>query len=129
MNWSNVKLIFVREVRDQLRDRRTLFTIAVLPLLLYPLLGMSFLQVSQFMHEQPTRIWVVGAQDLPHDPPLLEETSFHSDLLSVDESRLMLLDVDNPAPGRDDAGQIRGVCAGADSERQVRGSGAISGRV
>ncbi len=39
MNWSNVKLIFLREVRDQLRDRRTLFTIAVLPLLLYPLLG------------------------------------------------------------------------------------------
>jgi len=28
MNWSNVKLIFLREVRDQLRDRRTLFTIA-----------------------------------------------------------------------------------------------------
>ena len=48
MNWSNVKLILVREVRDQLRDRRTLFMIAVLPLLLYPLLGMSFMQVAQF---------------------------------------------------------------------------------
>ena len=28
MTFSNVKLIFVREVRDQLRDRRTLFMIA-----------------------------------------------------------------------------------------------------
>ena len=55
MNWSNVKLILLREVRDQLRDRRTLFMIAVLPLLLYPLLGMSFFQVAQFMREQPTR--------------------------------------------------------------------------
>ena len=34
LNWRNVSLIFHREVRDQLRDRRTLFMIAVLPLLL-----------------------------------------------------------------------------------------------
>ena len=36
MNWSRVRLIFEREVRDQVRDRRTMFTIFVLPLLLYP---------------------------------------------------------------------------------------------
>ena len=35
-----VWLIYVREMRDQLRDRRTLFTIAVLPIMLYPLVGM-----------------------------------------------------------------------------------------
>ena len=34
MKWNNVKLIYSREIRDQLRDRRTLFMIAVLPLLL-----------------------------------------------------------------------------------------------
>ena len=51
MNHSNVKLIFLREMRDQLRDRRTLFLIAVLPLLLYPLLGMSFFQLSQFLRK------------------------------------------------------------------------------
>ena len=55
MNWHNVKLIFLREVRDQLRDRRTLFMIFVLPLLLYPLLGMSFFQVVQFMREHLPR--------------------------------------------------------------------------
>ena len=60
MNWTNVKLILVREVRDQLRDRRTLFMIAVLPLLLYPLLGMSFFQVAQFMRERPTKALIVG---------------------------------------------------------------------
>jgi len=53
---SNVKLIFLREVRDQLRDRRTLFIIAVLPIMLYPLLGMSFLQISHFRQEPPTRV-------------------------------------------------------------------------
>jgi len=36
---ANVKLIFLREFRDQLRDRRTLFTVLVLPNLLYPLMG------------------------------------------------------------------------------------------
>ena len=56
MNWNNVKLIFSREVRDQLRDRRTLFMIFVLPLLMYPLLGTSILQISQFLRAQPTRV-------------------------------------------------------------------------
>ncbi len=73
VNWSNVKLIWLREVRDQLRDRRTLFLIAVLPLLLYPLLGMSFIQVSQFLGEHPTRVLVVGLPDLPGLPPLIEK--------------------------------------------------------
>ena len=73
MNWSNVKLIWLREVRDQLRDRRTLFMIAVLPILLYPLLGMSFLQVAQFMQEHPTKVLVVGFKPTAGLPPLVEQ--------------------------------------------------------
>ena len=73
MNWTNVKLIFCREVRDQLRDRRTLFMIVVLPILLYPLMGTSFFQVAQFVREQPTTVLVVGQEQLPHNPPLLED--------------------------------------------------------
>ena len=63
MTLSNVKLIFAREVRDQLRDRRTLFMIAVLPIFLYPLLGISMLQVAQFVREQKTSVLVVGADN------------------------------------------------------------------
>ena len=73
MNWSNVKLIFQRELRDQLRDRRTLFTVCILPLVLYPLLGMSLIQVTQFMREHPTKIWVVGADNLPDAPALITD--------------------------------------------------------
>lgn len=98
MNWSNVKLIFLREVRDQLRDRRTLFTIAVLPLLLYPLLGMTFIQVSQFMHERPTEILVVGSEHLPDEPPLIDGDAFHADLCSADEARLLKLDTNDQIP-------------------------------
>jgi sodium transport system permease protein len=76
MNWSNVRLILGREVRDQLRDRRTLFMIAVLPLLLYPLLGMSLFQVAQFVRDQPTKVLIMGAQGLPKSPPLIVDNHF-----------------------------------------------------
>lgn len=76
MNWANVRLILARETRDQLRDRRTLFMIAVLPILLYPLLGMGFFQLAQFIDQRPTSVWVVGAKHLPEQPPLLENARF-----------------------------------------------------
>lgn len=77
-NLSNIRLIVGREVRDQLRDRRTLFMIAVLPIILYPLLGMSLLQVSQFMRDQPTRVLVVGSEHLSGSPALFEDEQFAS---------------------------------------------------
>lgn len=83
MNWTKVRLIFSREVRDQLRDRRTLFMIFVLPLLLYPLLGMSMLQVSQFVREQPTRVLVIGQESLPKTPPLIEGDRFSERLFTT----------------------------------------------
>ncbi len=85
MNFSNVKLIFVREMRDQLRDRRTLFLIAVLPLLLYPLLGMSFFQLSQFLRNTAAKVVVVGSDELTDHswlPPLLGESEFDASLFS-----------------------------------------------
>jgi sodium transport system permease protein len=90
MNWSNVRLIFRREVRDQLRDRRTLFMIAVLPMLLYPLLGMSLFQVAQFIREQPTRVLVLGAEDLPQTPALIEAGHFAPALLSDPERQRLV---------------------------------------
>jgi sodium transport system permease protein len=70
MNWNHVQLIFLREMMDQLRDRRTLFTITILPLLLYPLLGMLLMQVSQFHRESVVRIGVIGDQHWPEQYPL-----------------------------------------------------------
>ena len=64
MNWRNVSLIYAREIRDQLRDRRTLFMIAVLPLLLYPLLGMSVFQLSQFLRKSEPKVLVIGSEQL-----------------------------------------------------------------
>ena len=58
MNWRNVGLIFQREVLDQLRDRRTLFMVAVLPILLYPLLGKS--DMSLIGETQPIFYLMLG---------------------------------------------------------------------
>ncbi len=98
MKPANVKLIFLREVRDQLRDRRTIFTIAVLPLLLYPLLGMTLLQVSQFMHARPAQVWLAGVEHLPDQPALLEEGRFAADLCTPDEARLLSVDATTVVP-------------------------------
>ncbi len=83
MTWRNIRLIYAREIRDQLRDRRTLFMIAVLPLLLYPLLGMSVFQLSQFLRKSEPKVVVIGAQELKAAgdlPPLVEGDHFAADL-------------------------------------------------
>ncbi len=90
MHWSNIKLIFMREFRDQLRDRRTLFMIAVLPLLLYPLLGMSFFQVTQFMREHAIRVLLIGLPDGTGLPPLVKDGQFATKLFTEPENARLL---------------------------------------
>ncbi len=80
MNWKNTRLIFRRELNDQWRDRRTIFTILVMPLVLYPLMGMALLQTAQFMHQAPPRVLVIGEEWLPTHPPLLDEQGFNAAL-------------------------------------------------
>ena len=91
MQWSNVKLIFSREMRDQMRDRRTLFTVAVLPIILYPLMGMAMLQVSQFMREYPTDVWVVGSENLPSSPALMVDGEISQEFASPKDQMLLNL--------------------------------------
>jgi sodium transport system permease protein len=72
MRWSTIRLIWVRELRDQLRDRRTLFMIAGLPLLLYPVLGFAVLQFAVGFVQRPSTIAVVspgGVKDFPPRAP------------------------------------------------------------
>ena len=69
--WGNVWTIFRREARDQLRDRRTLFMVFVLPLLLYPILGIGILQLSATFDQKSRTVVVLGSEHLPPAPPLL----------------------------------------------------------
>jgi sodium transport system permease protein len=69
MRWSIIRLIWFRELRDQLRDRRTLFMITVLPLLLYPILGVAVLQFAAGFAEQPSTIALVSGSNAARDFP------------------------------------------------------------
>jgi sodium transport system permease protein len=64
MRWSIIRLIWARELRDQLRDRRTVMMIAVLPLVLYPLVGVGLLEFASGAGKRPQLVGVVNADQL-----------------------------------------------------------------
>ena len=76
MSWTNIILVLRRELRDQLRDRRTLFMIAVLPILFYPLLGVSFFQIAQFLQQHPSQVLVLGIEKSQTNQQMLESLDF-----------------------------------------------------
>lgn len=81
VQWRNVKLVFLRELRDQLRDRRTLFMVFILPLLLYPTLGIGMLQLTLLFSEKQRTVVLLGDEYLP-PPPLLDGDHFVRTLFS-----------------------------------------------
>lgn len=74
-----IRTIFRKELRDILRDRRTLFIMIVLPILLYPLLFIGMLQITVFqlsrMQKQEIRLVVVGREHSPRISALLDTLS------------------------------------------------------
>lgn len=105
IKWRNVRLIFARELRDQLRDRRTLFMILILPMLLYPVMGIGMVQLTLLFSEQPRTVVILGAGDLP-SPSLIEQGRFVSSWFRIPEnadklkviSDLTIHEEENPDP-------------------------------
>ena len=64
MRWSIIRVIWVRELRDQLRDRRTVLMIAVLPLVLYPLAGAGLMEFASGAGKRVQTVGVVNADGL-----------------------------------------------------------------
>ena len=89
ITWRNIRLICLREVRDQLRDRRTLFMVVVLPLLLYPGMGFGMLSLANLLTEQPRQVVVLGTENLP-EPPLIENGHFSTRWFSDAETAAKL---------------------------------------
>jgi sodium transport system permease protein len=98
MNWSNLLVIFRREVLDQLRDRRTLFMIFVFPILLYPLLGFGVLRVVAATEKKPRVVVIVGVENLPAENRLLDSggNGFDPRLFdSPQEAQLLIVEGDS----------------------------------
>jgi sodium transport system permease protein len=78
MRWPIIRLIWLRDLKDQLRDRRTVFMIAVLPILLYPLAGLGMLVIAPAFHARPAVVGVEGASAvLPWAPGGVEGGAGH----------------------------------------------------
>ncbi len=71
MHGSVVRLIAGKELRDLIRDRRTVMLIIVLPAVLYPLFGVTGLLFATSLKDKPSTIGVVGIEHLPPATPLL----------------------------------------------------------
>ncbi len=68
LRWGIVGLIAGRELRDQWRDRRTLFLMFGLPVLMYPLfVGVGFLYWAA-LQEKRFVVGIRGAEYLPQEP-------------------------------------------------------------
>jgi len=84
MAWKNVSLIFLREVKDQLRDRRTLLMITIMPVLVYPMLGMGAMNMMLTFNKQLRTVVVLNADELPDSPALLVDGSVNNQWLNDD---------------------------------------------
>ena len=69
MRRSIVRLIALRELRDLLRDKRTLFLILGLPVVLYPVFVLVGIVFAFSMMEQKVIIGVAGMEHLPQPKP------------------------------------------------------------
>ncbi|WP_425614536.1 ABC transporter permease subunit/CPBP intramembrane protease [Anatilimnocola sp. NA78] len=116
MSWTNIKLIYLRELRDQLRDRRTLFTIVILPLLMYPLLAMVWCQMQQFLKERPSKVRIVGVSSLPQQPVLFENGEFPLALCTELERKLLTLQIDAEPQGLTEATSLDELRESAESD-------------
>src|SRR5262245_4496065 len=69
MRWSIIRVIWLRELRGQLRDRRTMFMIAVRPLPIYPLGALGLIQLAPGLLPRQSNVGIAGASSLPRPAP------------------------------------------------------------
>ena len=69
MNWSHIVTIYLKELKDSLRDRRTLISMIVVPTLLMPLImfgaGFVMSKVVRKAQAEATSLVIVGGADSP----------------------------------------------------------------
>jgi sodium transport system permease protein len=106
-NFRNIRLIFAKEIRDILRDRRTLFVMVVLPILLYPvlMLAMSALTMSQAasIRSETMKIEIFGGENSERFVNFLEKINAEPATSSENAS----------APAGENALETRGKAAAA----------------
>ena len=69
MRWSIIKIVFWKECREMLRDRRSLAIMFGIPLLLYPLMTVLVASIglakSKQLTEHPVKLFVTHPENAP----------------------------------------------------------------
>ena len=69
MNWKNIVTVYLKELKDSLRDRRTLISMIVVPTLVMPAImfgvGTIMTKVMKQAREEGTSLIVLGGADSP----------------------------------------------------------------
>src|SRR5262245_66579947 len=88
MRLQSIKLIYLKEVLDLMRDRRTIISMLVFPLLIMPLI---FLGLNYFLFRSINR-----AKDKQFSIALKQETGLEGMTLSLEQAGLEVRPCDNP---------------------------------
>jgi sodium transport system permease protein len=69
VSWRNTGIVYRKELREALRDRRTLISTILVPILLFPALtvgiGYVVVELIEEASHQPSKIMILGASDSP----------------------------------------------------------------
>ena len=90
MNWNNIRLIYFKEISGAIRDRRTLISMIIIPLIFYPLLFLGIGYFTMMGQEKsdslPSIVTVRGGE---HAPELMEalEKNEKIDLVYFEENQ------------------------------------------
>jgi sodium transport system permease protein len=87
MSWRNIAIVYRKELREALRDRRTLISTIVVPILLFPVLTVAggYLAVSLIgeASREPSKIMILGGSD---SPAIVDSLKKVKNLIVVPES-------------------------------------------
>jgi sodium transport system permease protein len=69
MNWNHILTVYLKELKDSLRDRRTLISMIVIPTLVMPglMFGVGYImtKVMKKAREEPTSLVILGGAEAP----------------------------------------------------------------
>jgi sodium transport system permease protein len=123
MNWQHLRLTFLKDGLEMLRDRRTLFVNLVLPVLLYPVLTLITLQVLQLTRpgpeDLPRLVPVDLSLEIENGLPLWHGEDGAATPDGDDEAGPARFRIIRPLPLIDRARHLRGRLQDADPETQA----------
>ena len=89
MNWNNIRLIYFKEISGAIRDRRTLISMIIIPLIFYPLLFLGIGYFTMMGQEKSDSLpSIVAVRGREHAPELMEilEKNEKIDLVYFEEN-------------------------------------------